>query len=41
MHDDLLLEVKSRKPNQKVVMLSKKLHYVTAQVKKACINNYL
>ena len=41
IHEDLLLEAKSRKPNQKVVMLAKKMHYITKEVKNALIANYI
>lgn len=41
IHEDLLLEAKSRKPNQKVVMLAKKMHYITKEVKNALITNYI
>ena len=41
IHNELIKQSKLKKPNSKIIMLAKKLHYVKVEVKQACIHKYL
>lgn len=41
IHSDFVKQSKIRRANPKIVVLSKKLHYVKDEVKNACLHQYL